>query len=101
MQNKTFTPYVQRYLELADLQKHDLLTYQEQEEYIAISTEILNNMLTTDIEVQNILGQSIPRPNEYGLSRDMDGNLNNPLSLSLINQDTSTSIPSIGIVVDF
>ena len=53
------------------------------------------------IEVQNILGQSIPRPNEYGLSRDMDGNLNNPLSLSLINQDTSTSIPSIGIVVDF
>lgn len=55
MQNKTFTPYVQRYLELADLQKHDLLTYQEQEEYIAISTEILNNMLTTDIEVQNIL----------------------------------------------
>ena len=53
------------------------------------------------IEVQNILGQSIPRPNEYGLSRDMDGNLNNPLSLSKINQDTSTSIPSIGIVVDF
>jgi len=53
------------------------------------------------IEIQNILGQSIPRPNEYGLSRDIDGNLNNPLSLSQINQDTSTSIPSIGIVVDF
>ena len=52
-------------------------------------------------EVQNILGQSIPRPNEYGLSRDMSGNLTTPLSLSLINQDTSTSIPSIGIVVDF
>ena len=52
-------------------------------------------------EVQNILGQSIPRPNEYGLSRDMSGNLTTPLSLSLISQDTSTSIPSIGIVVDF
>ena len=52
-------------------------------------------------EVQNVLGQSIPRPNEYGLSRDMSGNLTNPLSLSQINQDTSTSIPSIGIVIDF
>ena len=52
-------------------------------------------------EVQNILGQSIPRPNEYGLSRDLDGNLTTPLSLSQINQDTSTSIPSIGIVIDF
>ena len=52
-------------------------------------------------EVQNVLGQSIPRPNEYGLSRDMSGNITNPLSLSQINQDTSTSIPSIGIVIDF
>ncbi|MDB4226513.1 TonB-dependent receptor, partial [Flavobacteriaceae bacterium] len=52
-------------------------------------------------EIQNVLGQSIPRPNEYGLSRDMSGNLTNPLSLSQINQDTSTSIPSIGIVIDF
>ena len=52
-------------------------------------------------EVQNVLGQSIPRPNEYGLSRDMSGNLITPLSLSQIDQDTSTSIPSIGIVVDF
>ena len=53
------------------------------------------------IEVQNILGQSIPRPIEYGLSRDMNGNLISPISLSQINQDTSTIIPSIGIVVDF
>jgi len=57
--------------------------------------------LNVFFEIQNVLGQSIPRPNEYGLSRDMDGNLNSPLSLSQINQDTSTSIPSIGIVVDF
>ena len=57
--------------------------------------------LNVFFEIQNVLGQSIPRPNEYGLSRDMDGNLNSPISLSQINQDTSTSIPSIGIVVDF
>ena len=52
-------------------------------------------------EIQNILGQDIPRPPEYGLSRDMEGNLISPTSLSVINQDNSTRIPSIGIVVDF
>ncbi len=52
-------------------------------------------------EVQNMLGQSIPRPPEYGLLRDSNGTLTNPLSLTEIDQDTSTRIPSIGIVVDF
>ena len=52
-------------------------------------------------EIQNMLGQEIPRPPEYGLSRDIDGNLISPLGLSVITQDNSTIIPSIGIVVDF
>lgn len=52
-------------------------------------------------EVQNILAQNIPTPPEYGLSRDTNGNLINPRSLTEIEQDTSTPIPSIGIVVDF
>lgn len=52
-------------------------------------------------EIQNMLGQDIPRPPEYGLSRDTEGNLISPTSLSVINQDNSTRIPSIGIVVDF
>lgn len=52
-------------------------------------------------EVQNILAQNIPTPPEYGLTRDMNGTLINPRSLTEIEQDTSTPIPSIGIVVDF
>ena len=52
-------------------------------------------------EVQNILAQEIPTPPEYGLSRNADGSLLNPRSLTQIEQDTSTPIPSIGIVVDF
>ena len=52
-------------------------------------------------EIQNLLGQDIPRPPEYGLSRDVDGNLTSPLGLSVITQDNSTRIPSIGIVIDF
>ena len=52
-------------------------------------------------EIQNLLGQDIPRPPEYGLSRDVEGNLTSPLGLSVITQDNSTRIPSIGIVIDF
>lgn len=52
-------------------------------------------------EVQNILAQEIPTPPEYGLSRDTSGNLLNPRSLTQIESDTNTPIPTIGIVVDF
>lgn len=52
-------------------------------------------------EVQNILAKEIPTPPEYGLARDLDGNLLNPLSLTEIESDTNTPIPTIGLVVDF
>lgn len=53
------------------------------------------------LEVQNILMQNIPTPPEYGLNRDNEGNLIQPLSLSELDQDKSIPIPSIGIVIDF
>jgi hypothetical protein len=46
---------VKRYEELAEIQKHDLLTYEEQEEYIALSTEILYNMMENEQIIQDIL----------------------------------------------
>lgn len=52
-------------------------------------------------EIQNILAQEIPTPPEYGLARDADGNLLNPLNLAQIESDTNTPIPTIGLVVDF
>jgi outer membrane receptor for ferrienterochelin and colicin len=52
-------------------------------------------------EVQNILAQEIPTPPEYGLARDMQGNLLDPRALTQIESDTNTPIPTIGIVVDF
>ncbi len=57
--------------------------------------------LNVFFEVQNILAQRIPTPPEYGLSRDSNGNLLNPRSLTQVEQDSNTPIPSIGIVVDF
>jgi hypothetical protein len=46
---------IKRYLELAIIQKQDLLTFEEQEEYIAISTELFHTMLQTDEQVKDIL----------------------------------------------
>ena len=46
---------IKRYEELAEIQKHDILTYEEQEEYIAISTELLYNMIENDEIVNDIL----------------------------------------------
>lgn len=46
---------LKRYEELAEIQKIDLLTFEEQEEYIAISTEILYNMMENEEIVKDIL----------------------------------------------
>ena len=46
---------VKRYLELVIIQKQDLLTFEEQEEYIAISTELFNLMLSADKQTEDIL----------------------------------------------
>lgn len=39
---------VERYLQLADIQKVSALSYDEQEEMIAISTQFLNELLKKD-----------------------------------------------------
>lgn len=53
------------------------------------------------IEAQNILGQDIPSPTDYGLNRDNMGMIVNPRSLVAIDNDGGQIIPSIGIVIDF
>jgi hypothetical protein len=53
------------------------------------------------LEIQNVLGQDIPSPPEYGLNRDSMGMIIEPPSLVEIQQDSGQLIPSIGIVVDF
>ncbi len=53
------------------------------------------------IEAQNILGQDIPSPTDYGLNRDAMGMIIEPRSLVAIPNDGGQIIPSLGIVVDF
>lgn len=54
------------------------------------------------LEIQNILGSDIPSEPEFGLSRDADGMVLTPQSLvEIMNIDNSSTLPSIGIVIDF
>jgi len=58
--------------------------------------------LNVFLEIQNILGQQIPEPPSYGLNRDADGNVIDPQTVVQIEQlDSSSPLPSIGVVVDF
>ena len=52
-------------------------------------------------EILNILAQKVPVPKEYGLTRDNQGVIINPISLSEVDIDRSTIIPSFGFSVDF
>ncbi len=52
-------------------------------------------------EVQNVLFQDIPQPQEFGLNRGLDGAIVQPQQLVGLQADGGSPIPVIGIVVDF
>jgi len=52
-------------------------------------------------EVQNVLFQDIPQPQEFGLNRTPDGVIIQPQQLVGLEADGGSPIPVIGIVVDF
>jgi outer membrane receptor for ferrienterochelin and colicin len=52
-------------------------------------------------EVQNVLFQDIPQPQEFGLNRTPDGAIIQPQQLVGLEADGGSPIPVIGIVVDF
>lgn len=57
--------------------------------------------LNVFLEFQNALGSSIPSPPQYGLDRDAVGTIAQPRSLVLIPPSAGTTIPTIGLAVDF
>ena len=62
-----------------------------------------NVSLNLYFEVQNFLAQPNPNPEEYGLNRDLEGNLISPRSLVKVNttEGNNTPIPTIGFVLYF
>jgi hypothetical protein len=57
--------------------------------------------LNVYVEVQNALAQKSPSPPSYGLSRDENGTIRDPRSLSIIDVAPAAVIPTIGIAFDF
>jgi len=58
--------------------------------------------LNVFLEIQNIMAQQIPEAPNFGLQRDESGNMIMPRNVVQIEQlDSSSPLPSIGIVVDF
>ena len=58
--------------------------------------------LNVFLEVQNILGQTIPQPPEFGLNRNAQGQIIEPRSLVEVSEiDNSSVLPSIGVIIDF
>lgn len=53
------------------------------------------------IDIQNVLGQTIPEPTAYGLNRDSDGTIIDPRSLVELSVSEGQVIPTIGITIDF
>jgi len=54
-------------------------------------------------QIENFLVQSIPFPEEYGLNRDRNGLIIEPLSLVELSREdrSNTPIPAIGFVIYF
>ncbi len=53
------------------------------------------------LEIQNAFNQQIPQPPTYGLNRDTNGNVIDPSSLVVVEDDNASVLPIIGLVLDF
>ena len=54
------------------------------------------------LDIENVLASSIPEPPQYGLNRDSSGNIIQPRSIVEVEDtEDSTTIPSLGVVIDF
>ncbi|PHN02813.1 TonB-dependent receptor [Flavilitoribacter nigricans] len=53
------------------------------------------------LEFQNAFNQNLPEEPQYGLDRDEMGNVISPNTLVIIEQENSSVLPIIGLVLDF
>ncbi len=53
------------------------------------------------LELQNVLAQQNPEPPNYGLERDLEGNVTSPRNLIQIPAGNGSVLPTIGFVLDF
>ncbi len=97
----TLTNYPEVILDYGRLGEEKFDTFSQLDLRIDKKWNFKNLSLNVFVEAQNVLGQEIPEPTQFGLNRDPTGAIVEPRSLTAIETDTGQIIPSIGIVVDF
>ncbi len=97
----TLANYPEVILDYGRLGEEELDTFSQLDLRIDKKWNFKNLSLNVFVEAQNVLGQEIPEPTQFGLNRDTTGAIVEPRSLTAIETDTGQIIPSIGIVVDF
>ncbi|SHI76369.1 TonB-dependent receptor [Aquimarina spongiae] len=100
-QEATLANYPEVILDYSRLGEEKLDVFSQLDLRIDKKWNFKNLSLDVFIEAQNVLGQEIPQPTQFGLSRDNTGTIVNPRSLTPIETDSGQIIPSIGVVVDF
>ncbi len=99
--NATLDNYPEVILDYDRLGEEKLDTFSQLDLRIDKKWNFKKVSLNVFIEAQNILGQATPEPTQYGLNRDVNGAILQPINLTAIETETGQIIPSIGIVVDF
>ncbi len=99
-QQQTLQAYPEVVFDFTGLGQQRLATFSQLDVRIDKKWNFRGLSLNVFVEAQNILGQQIPSPPEYGLNRNETGQIVEPRSLVAIETDSSTIIPSLGIVLD-
>ncbi len=99
--NATLAAYPEVVLDYSRLGEENLAVFSQLDIRIDKKWNFKKLSLNLFFEAQNVLGQNNPQPTEFGLARDMSGQIINPRSLVAIEQEPGSVIPSIGIVLDF
>ncbi len=100
-QERTLANFPEVILDFNRLGEENLAVFSQLDVRIDKKWNFKKLSLDVFLEAQNVLGQNIPQPPQFGLNRTTDGNIVEPRSLVAIPNDASQIIPSIGVVVDF
>ncbi|AXT52192.1 TonB-dependent receptor [Aquimarina sp. BL5] len=100
-QDATLTNYPEVILDYDRLGEEKLDIFSQLDLRIDKKWNFKNLSLNVFIEAQNILAQQAPQPTQFGLTRNTNGTIVEPRSLTEIETETGQIIPSLGIVIDF
>jgi hypothetical protein len=100
-QSQTLANYPQVVLDYTNLGQQKLAAFSQLDLRIDKKWNFKKFAFNVFLDIQNALAQTTPQPIEFGLNRDVSGQIINPRSLVAVNGAEGTVIPSLGIILDF